>query len=157
MPTNCFSPKQLVGNRHLIRHTLLVPCWPWELPWSFCGTDSTWVLEEFLRDLGPYRHDSITQLLQIYQLHIYDVNLLFQPIPEVLYWIEIWWLWSALEYNELIAHAQETSLRISETFASKTKQQEPCFLTLCVGLHTAPAQTHTGWQQTRWRWLSMEE
>ncbi len=35
------------------------------------------VLETFLRDFGPYWHDSITQLLQIYRLHIHDANLLW--------------------------------------------------------------------------------
>ncbi len=32
------------------------------------------VLETFLRDFGPYWHDSITQLLQICRLHIHDTN-----------------------------------------------------------------------------------
>ncbi len=55
------------------------------------------VLETFLRDFGPYWHDSITQFLQICRLHIHDVNLPFHHIPKVLYWIEIWWLWRPFE------------------------------------------------------------
>ncbi len=55
------------------------------------------VLETFLRDVGPYWHDSITQLLQICQLHFHDVNLPFHHIPKELYWIEIWWLWRSFE------------------------------------------------------------
>lgn len=34
------------------------------------------VLTTFLGDFGPYWQDSIMQLLQIWQLHIYDANLL---------------------------------------------------------------------------------
>ncbi len=49
------------------------------------------MLETFLRDFGPYCHDSITQLLQICRLHIHDENFPFHHIPKVLYWIEIWW------------------------------------------------------------------
>ncbi len=60
------------------------------------------VLEAFVRDFGPYWHDSITQLLQICRLHIHDVNLPFHHIPKVLYWIEIWWLWRTFELSELI-------------------------------------------------------
>jgi len=54
------------------------------------------VLETFLGDFGPYWHDSITQLLQICRLHIHNVNLPFHHISKVLYWTEIWWLWSHL-------------------------------------------------------------
>ncbi len=58
--------------------TLLVPVWT-----PFClqnFLNSSWhrinkVLETFLRDFGPYWHDSITQLLQICRLHIHDANL----------------------------------------------------------------------------------
>ncbi len=69
---------------YFIRYTLLVPGWtgplfPSELPWF------NKVLETFLRDFGPYWHDSITQLLQICQLHIHDANLPFHHIPKVLY------------------------------------------------------------------------
>ncbi len=61
-----------------IRYTLLVPGWT-----LFCLQNClnySWhrfnkVLETFLRDFGPYWHDSITQLLQICQLHIHDANL----------------------------------------------------------------------------------
>ncbi len=78
---------------HFIRYTLLVRVWT-----PFClqnCLNSSWhrfnkVLETFLRDFGPYCHDSITQLLQICRLHIHDVNLSFHHIPKVLYWIEIW-------------------------------------------------------------------
>ncbi len=85
---------------HFIRYTLLVPGWA-----SFClqnWLNSSWhrfnkVLETFLRDLAPYCHDSITQLLQICRLHIHDENLPFHHIPKVLYWIEIWWMWRPFE------------------------------------------------------------
>ncbi len=70
----------LTGHGHFIRYTLLVPGWT-----PFClqnWLNSLWhrfnkVLETFLRDFGPYWHDSITQLLQICRLHIHDVNLPF--------------------------------------------------------------------------------
>ncbi len=53
---------------HFIRYTLFVPGWT-----PFClqnCLNSSWhrfnkMLETFLRDFGPYWHDSITQLLQI--------------------------------------------------------------------------------------------
>ncbi len=85
---------------HFITYTLLVPGWT-----RFClqnCLNSSWhrfkkVLETFLRDFGPYWYDSITQLLQICRLHIHDANLPFQHIPKVLYWIEIWCQWRALE------------------------------------------------------------
>ncbi len=85
---------------HFFRYTLLVPGWT-----PFCLQNClnySWhrfnkVLETFLRDFGPYWHDSIMQLLQICQLHIHDGNLPFHHIPKVLYWIEIWWLWSPFE------------------------------------------------------------
>ncbi len=85
---------------HFIRYTLLVPGWT---PFCFQNClSSSWhrfnkVLETFLRDFGPYWHDSITQLLQICRLHIHDANLPFHYIPKVLYWIEIWWLWRSFE------------------------------------------------------------
>ncbi len=71
---------------HFIRYTLLVT-----LPFCLQNClNSSWhrfnkVLETFLRDFGPYWHDSITQLLQICRLHIHDVNLPFHHIPKVLY------------------------------------------------------------------------
>lgn len=58
-------------------------------------------LETFLKDFGPYWHDSITQFLQISRLHIYDANLLFHLIPKVLCCVEIWWLWRPFDYSEL--------------------------------------------------------
>ncbi len=75
---------------HFIRYTLLVLGWT-----PFClqnCLNSSWhrfnkVLETFLRDVGAYRHDIITQLLQICRLHIHDVNLPFHHIPKVLYWL----------------------------------------------------------------------
>ncbi len=76
-------------------YTLLVPGW---IPFFLQnGLNSSWhrfnkVLETFLRDFGPYWHDSITQLLQICLLHIHDENLSFHHIPKLLYWIEIWGL-----------------------------------------------------------------
>ncbi len=51
----------------------------------------------------------ITQLLQICQLHIHYVNLLFHPIAKVLYRIEIWWFWTPFEYSEL-SYVQNTVL-----------------------------------------------
>ncbi len=87
-----------------IRYTFLVPDWT---PFSLQNClNSSWhrfnkVLETFLRDFGPYWHDSITQWLQICRLHIHDVNLLFHHIPKVLYWIEIWWLWRLLVFEIL--------------------------------------------------------
>ncbi len=99
---------------HFIRYTFLVPGWT-----HFCllnCLNSSWhrfnkVLETFLRDFGPYWHDSITQLLQIYRLHIHDANL---PVPThpkaaLLDWdlvtVEaIWVKWTH-------CHVQETSLR----------------------------------------------
>ncbi len=41
---------------------------------------------------------NIMQLLQIFWLHIHDVNLLFPHIPKVFSWLEIWWLWRPFEY-----------------------------------------------------------
>ena len=90
---------------HLIRYTLLVKAWnPFCLQNCLNSSRDTFnkVLETFLRDFGPYWHDSITQLLQICRLHIYDANLPFHHISKVLYWIEIWWQWRPLEYSELI-------------------------------------------------------
>ncbi len=63
---------------HFIRYTLLVLGWT-----PFCLQNrliSSWhrfnkVLETFFRYFGPYWDDSITQLLQICQLHIHDENL----------------------------------------------------------------------------------
>ncbi len=85
---------------HFIRYTLLVPGWT-----PFClqnCLNSSWhrfnkVLETFLRDFGPYWHDSITQLLQICWLLIHDGNLPFHHTTKVLYWIEICWLWRPFE------------------------------------------------------------
>lgn len=58
-------------------------------------------MENFFRDFGSCWHDSITQLLQIFALHIHEANLPSHHIPKVLYSIEIWWLWSWFEYSEL--------------------------------------------------------
>lgn len=76
---------------HFIRRILLVGWWD-----HFCLKNClnsshhtfTKVLETFLRDLISCCHDSITYLLQMCQLHIYDVNLLFYHILKVIYWIE---------------------------------------------------------------------
>ncbi len=68
------------------------------------------VLETFLRDFGPYCHDSITQLLQICRLHIHDANLCSTTsqrcsIDWDLVTVEaIWVKWTH-------CHVQETSLR----------------------------------------------
>ncbi len=40
------------------------------------------MLETFLRDFGPYWHESMTQLLLICRLHIHDANLPFHRIPK---------------------------------------------------------------------------
>lgn len=53
-------------------------------------TNSSWhrfskMFETFLKDIGPFRDDIITQLL-----HIHVVNDLFHHILKVLHWIEIW-------------------------------------------------------------------
>ncbi len=74
---------------HFIGYTLLLLGWT-----HFClqnCLNSWWhrfnkVFETFLRDFGPYWHDSITQLLQICRLHIHDANLPFHHIPKELYW-----------------------------------------------------------------------
>lgn len=42
------------------------------------------VLEAFIREFGPYWRDSITQLVQIFGLHIRHVDLLVQHVPKVL-------------------------------------------------------------------------
>ncbi len=94
----CIHIPTLTG--HFIRFTLLVPGWT-----PFCLQNclhSSWhrfnkVLETFLRDFGPYWHNSVMQLLQICRLHIHDANLPFHHIPKVLCWIEIWWLWRRFE------------------------------------------------------------
>ncbi len=69
---------------HFIRYTLLVLGWTLfflqnclNSPWNRFNK----MLETFLRDFGPYWHDSITQLLQICRLHIHDANLPFHHIP----------------------------------------------------------------------------
>ncbi len=85
---------------HFIRYSLLVPGWTLFCLQNCLNSSCHWfnkVLETFLRDFGPYWHDSITQLLQICRLHIHDVNLSFHHIPKMLYWIEIWWLWRSFE------------------------------------------------------------
>lgn len=66
--------------RHFIRYTLLVPGWT-----HFCFQScfiSSWhrfkkVLETVLVGFGPYWHASITQLLQIFQLHLWCES----PVP----------------------------------------------------------------------------
>ncbi len=82
---NVWIPGKITLTGHFIRNTLLVPDWT-----PFClqnCLNSSWhrfnkVLETFLRDFGPYWHDSITQLLQICRQHIYDANLPFHHIPK---------------------------------------------------------------------------
>ncbi len=93
------EPKNTLTG-HFIRYTFLVMGWS-----PFCLQNClnySWhrlntVLKTFLRNVGPYWHDSITQLLQICRLHIHDANLPFHHIPKVLCWIEIWWLWRPFE------------------------------------------------------------
>ncbi len=97
---------------HFIRYTLLVPGWT-----PFClqnCLNSSWhrfnkLLETFLRDFGPYWHDSITQLLQICRLHIHESLVPPHPKGALLDWdlvtVEaIWVKWTH-------CHVQETSLR----------------------------------------------
>lgn len=78
-----------------IRYILLDKVWT---PFGQNCTNTSWqtfnkVLETFLRDLVPFWHESITQLLQICRLHIYNANLPFYHIPKVLYWFAICWQW----------------------------------------------------------------
>ncbi len=99
---------------HFIKYTLLVPDWT-----HFClqnCLNSSWhrfkkVLETFLRDFGPYWHESITRLLQICRLHIHGCESPVPPHPKdaLLDWdlvnVEaIWVKWTH-------CHVQETSLR----------------------------------------------
>ncbi len=78
---------------HFIRYTLLVLGLT-----PFClqnCLNSSWhrfnnVMETFLRDFGPYWHDSITQLLLICRLHIHDANLRFHHITYIYIYIYIW-------------------------------------------------------------------
>ncbi len=89
---------------------LLVPGWtPF---WLQNCLNSLWhrfnkVLETFLRDFGPYWHDSITHLLQICRLHIHDANLPFHHIP--LDWDLV--TVEAIRVKWTHCHVQETSLR----------------------------------------------
>ncbi len=104
---------QYTLTEHFIRYTLLVQ--GWTLVCLQNCLNSSWhifnkVLETFLRDFGPYWHDSKTQFLQICRLHIHDVNLPFHHIPKMLYWIDIWWL-EAIWVKWTNCHVQETSLR----------------------------------------------
>lgn len=93
---------------------LLYPCTPpgWRRlgpglrRWCECGHFlSTLALPPWEREregveahcgFGPYWHDGITELLQIFQLHMHDMNLSSHHIPMVIYWIMPWWLWRAL-------------------------------------------------------------
>lgn len=69
-----------IQSDHCIRYALRWLDW---MP--FClqnSLKSLWhrfnkVLETFIRDFGSYCHDSITELLQICQLHLNDANILF--------------------------------------------------------------------------------
>lgn len=72
----------------LIRCTLLVLLAPFSLitALSLCRIDSTGCLKYS----SPQRHYSITRLLQICWLHIQNVNLSSDHIPQVLYLTEIW-------------------------------------------------------------------
>ncbi len=69
------------------------------------------MLETFIKDFGPYWHGSITQLLQICQLHIHDANLPFYHHPKyaLLDWdlVTVEAIWVKWTY----CHVQETSLR----------------------------------------------
>ena len=85
----CSSSWRIYTHRPLSQVQLLVKGWS-----PFClqnGLNSSWhtfnkVLETFLRDFAPYWHDSITQLLQMCRLHIYDGNLPFYPKAALLDW-----------------------------------------------------------------------
>lgn len=84
---------------HFVRYTALVPCWYFY--YQSC-LNSLWHIfnklrKTFLRDFGPWWHDSVTQLLHI--CHIHDENLPFYHIPVGFYRIEIWWLWRLFEFS----------------------------------------------------------
>lgn len=74
---------------HLIIYTLPGKCWT-----PFCLESclkSSWctfnkVLEKFLWDNVPYGHNGITQLLQICRPRVYDVNLPFHNMANLLDW-----------------------------------------------------------------------
>lgn len=57
--------------------------------------------ETFIRDSGSYSCDSITQVLQVWRLHIHDTNLLLDHI--LLYWTgNVWLLWTrCFRWSEL--------------------------------------------------------
>lgn len=60
-------------------------------PSALRTVNSSWhrinkLLQTFLRGFGSYWHHSITQVLQIYQFFIQNVDLLFHQIPKVLSW-----------------------------------------------------------------------
>lgn len=64
------------------------------------------MLEAFLTE------DSITQLLKICWLHIYDMNLLFHRITKVLCWLEIWWTLIPSEDSDLWSMHGALSCRV---------------------------------------------
>lgn len=83
-----YTPDSLLGT----------PCYYYVTPLHRFNKRAGNILPEIF---GPYRHDRITQLLQICQLHVNDENLIFHHIPKLVYWIEIWRLRRQLEHSEL--------------------------------------------------------
>lgn len=83
-----YTPDSLLGT----------PCYYYVTPLHRFNKRAGNILPEIF---GPYRHDRITQLLQICQLHVHDENLIFHHIPKLVYWIEIWRLRRQLEHSEL--------------------------------------------------------
>lgn len=87
-----------------LNYKLLVPGWTFGC-FQNCFKPSWYrfnkVLETFLRDFRQYWHDGITHLMQICWLNTHNVDLLFYPIPQVLYWIETWSPWNPFEKSNL--------------------------------------------------------
>lgn len=118
------KPLSLTG--HFLNQTMLVLGWMPFCLQSFlklsCHTFNK-VLEKFLRYFGPHWHDSVTQVLQIYRLHIEDGNLQSCYIENKLCLIEVQSLWSQFEYRELIVMFKKSAW---DYFS---------FVTRCVILH----------------------
>lgn len=51
---------------------------------------------------SPYYNKSMTEFLQIGWLHVHAMNLLFLHIPQVCYWIQIWWVEKFLKHTERV-------------------------------------------------------
>lgn len=86
-----YTPDSLLGT----------PCYYYVTPLHRFNKRAGNILPEIF---GPYRHDRITQLLQICQLHVHDENLIFHHIPKLVYWIEIWRLRRAIGAQRTVRH-----------------------------------------------------